>query len=352
VLTVTISGGNTQTVDLSSLESGSAAGLDVGTDIGDVVQVVDDGDGNPGIPFAPVIDASEFDGNLDNTITTIYKLAKAVDELEVVGGSFAFDTFPVYEDSAHSSGIAVNATTLAIYSTGASKWLTASLTDSLDPAPVALSADVYWDGTESTNTYATISGGTITGTQTGGTVATGDDGVEFQFTGSGQKITWTITNFDETKGTFWFDFYTETAPNADLVMAEISGDAQNSIGVILRANGVMRAAIYSDTSNTYVQSDVNPAVGEWHRIGISYDLSDVQGDRDLASTYDSYDWASNVKETAVLNGPDFTTTPNIMSAGPNLNVLDLGSSGENYKIRKMYYIAGEYKADHPLGENL
>ena len=53
------------------------------------------------------------------------------------GGSFAFDTFPEYEDSAHTSGIAVNATTVAFYITAANKWLTASLTDSLDPTPAA-----------------------------------------------------------------------------------------------------------------------------------------------------------------------------------------------------------------------
>lgn len=51
-------------------------------------------------------------------------------------GSFSFDAFPAYEDSAHSSGFAVNGTTLAVYSPAASKWLTASLTDTLDPAPV------------------------------------------------------------------------------------------------------------------------------------------------------------------------------------------------------------------------
>lgn len=45
--------------------------------------------------------------------------------------SFAFDTYPTNENSPYSSGIAVNATTLAIYSAGAGKWLTAALTDTL-----------------------------------------------------------------------------------------------------------------------------------------------------------------------------------------------------------------------------
>lgn len=56
------------------------------------------------------------------------------------GGSFTFDTFPTYEDSAHTSGIAVNGTTLAVYSSTASKWLTVGLTDSLNPAPVTYAA--------------------------------------------------------------------------------------------------------------------------------------------------------------------------------------------------------------------
>lgn len=65
-------------------------------------------------------------------------------------GSFAFDTFPTYEDSAHSSGIAVNGTTLAVYSETASKWLTVGLTDALDPtpsAPILSSATLGTNGT-------------------------------------------------------------------------------------------------------------------------------------------------------------------------------------------------------------
>ena len=50
-------------------------------------------------------------------------------------GTFGFDTFPIYEDSAHVSGIARNATTLAIHN--GTIWMTSSLTDSLDPAPTS-----------------------------------------------------------------------------------------------------------------------------------------------------------------------------------------------------------------------
>lgn len=58
-------------------------------------------------------------------------------------GSFVFDTFPQYEDSAHSSGIAVNGTTLAVYSSAAEKWLTVGLTDSLDATPVDTTPDAF-----------------------------------------------------------------------------------------------------------------------------------------------------------------------------------------------------------------
>lgn len=50
-------------------------------------------------------------------------------------GSFSFDSFPSYSDSAHSSGIAVNSTTLAVWN--GTKWMTSTLSDSLSPTPVS-----------------------------------------------------------------------------------------------------------------------------------------------------------------------------------------------------------------------
>lgn len=70
-------------------------------------------------------------------------------------GSFTFDTFPSYEDSAHSSGIAVNGTTLAVYSSTAGKWLTVGLTDTLNAAPVTYAATL-------TITDASATGDTFT----------------------------------------------------------------------------------------------------------------------------------------------------------------------------------------------
>jgi len=57
-------------------------------------------------------------------------------------GGFAFDTYPANSDSAHVSGIAVDGTTLAIYSATAGKWMTVSLTDSLSPATPTLTSRV------------------------------------------------------------------------------------------------------------------------------------------------------------------------------------------------------------------
>lgn len=68
-----------------------------------------------------------------------------------ISGTFSFDTFPTYEDSAHNSGIAVNGTTLAVYSTTAGKWLTVGLTDSLDPSPSAPTLTSRTIGTDGTS---------------------------------------------------------------------------------------------------------------------------------------------------------------------------------------------------------
>jgi len=104
---------------------------------------------------AGLIDDTAGDGDVDKLLSA----DKVVDLIAAGGAAFVFDTFPIYEDSAHSSGIAVNATTLAVYDTGSSKWLTAALTDTLDPSPAAptvtsvtvgtlgLSADILFNTT-------------------------------------------------------------------------------------------------------------------------------------------------------------------------------------------------------------
>ena len=95
-----------------------AGGYFAGTDTEAVLQEI-----------GPLTDAVELTAGANITITNGVISATG-------GGSFTPDTFPAYEDSARTSGIAWNSTTLAVYDTGTSKWLTAALADSLDPAPV------------------------------------------------------------------------------------------------------------------------------------------------------------------------------------------------------------------------
>ena len=62
------------------------------------------------------------------------------------GGSFTFDTFPIYSDSPHSSGIAVNDTHVAVYSGETNGWGVAALTFSLSPSPITYSLDLTISG--------------------------------------------------------------------------------------------------------------------------------------------------------------------------------------------------------------
>lgn len=100
--------------------------------------------GTPALPNGTTATTQTASDNSTKIATTAYVDAAA-------SAGFAFDTFPTYEDSAHSSGIAVNGTKLAVYSSTAGKWLTASLTDTLDPTPASYptlsSAAIGTDGT-------------------------------------------------------------------------------------------------------------------------------------------------------------------------------------------------------------
>lgn len=116
-------------------------------------------------------------------------------------GSFAFDTYPTYENSPHAgSGIAVNGTTLAVYSTTASKWLTVSLTDTLDPSPVTYSMNLTITGAAGADKVTVVStdytaSDTITGLSSATTALTGvpDTGREVACVGA--AVTGTSPNY-------------------------------------------------------------------------------------------------------------------------------------------------------------
>ena len=86
---------------------------------------------------AGLIDDAAGNGDVDKLLSA----DRVVDLIAASGGSFTPDTFPAYEDSAHTSGIAWNSTTLAVYDTATAKWLTVALTDSLDPTPSSYIVD-------------------------------------------------------------------------------------------------------------------------------------------------------------------------------------------------------------------
>lgn len=139
----------------------------IGTDLddalaGDGITLTDNGNGT--ITIAADIDTAITNGNTTKLISSDLAFDEFATKEDSLGnpdtdgkvlsstatgvrswvaqgsGSFAFDTYPTYEDSAHNSGIAVNATTLAVYSAAASKWLTVGLTDTLDPTPPTLTS--------------------------------------------------------------------------------------------------------------------------------------------------------------------------------------------------------------------
>jgi len=111
---------------------------------------------------AGLIDDTAGNGDVDKLLSA----DRVVDLIAAGGASFAFDTFPTYEDSPHVSGIARNGTTGAIYSDTAGKWLTFALTDSLDPASVGVSDDFSSDTSAN---YTAIGGGiSVSGGNAGG----------------------------------------------------------------------------------------------------------------------------------------------------------------------------------------
>ncbi len=122
------------TADMGTLGTGVDTAIETAVNTtGGIVTV-----GNSSATSAPLPAYTAGAGTVaqgDTLLQAIQKLDGNIAAVEV--GGFAFDTYPTYEDSPHAgTGIALNGTTLAVYSSAASKWLTVGLTDSLDPAPV------------------------------------------------------------------------------------------------------------------------------------------------------------------------------------------------------------------------
>lgn len=115
-------------------------------------------------------------------------------------GTFAFDTYPEYEDSAHNSGLAVNATTLAVYSTAASKWMTVDLTDSLDPTPTTYSMNLTLAGVTGLDKVTVVStdytsSDIITGLSSATTALTGVPAAGRQVACTGTAVTGTTPDY-------------------------------------------------------------------------------------------------------------------------------------------------------------
>lgn len=116
------------------------------------------------------------------------------------GATFALDTYPTYEDSPHSSGIATNGTHLAVYYGG--KWLTsgAILSDTLDPAPAlyALILTISGDSTLTLNsTDYTSSGSPHTITD-----LSGAQSITAAYGGSDDRLTWSGTDSGDVTGSY------------------------------------------------------------------------------------------------------------------------------------------------------
>lgn len=207
-------------------------------------------------------------------------------------GSFAFDTYPTYEDSAHSSGIAVNGTTLAVYSETASKWLTVALTDSLNPTPT-LPTFVSAEQTDGTTFVLTLSeaitigaggsgGVVVTGSITGAsatTYASGDTTASLTYTTTetfvtGETITVAYTqpgNGLEDSGGDDLASFTSQAVTNSIVGAtnRFEWDAEDLTAEVFDADdgGTITVASEGTPSHSFVTGQTNNAIqlasGTW-----------------------------------------------------------------------------------------
>lgn len=209
---------------------------------------------------------------------------------------FAFDTYPTQENSPHSSGIAVNATTLAIYSAAAGKWLTAALTDTLDAGFASWDSFDRADG----NILGALDDGTYTWSET-----VGDLDIETNRVGLGTAGI-AVAVIGETRGTG----YVQSTVNAE-------GSASSQPGLVFW---------YADTNN-YWYACLDPDDGsgndiELHQLasGTDTELAHAAFTAVVTTTYTFKIVFSATDVVVSVNGTDYVTHSGSFGA----NTGDLG----------------------------
>jgi hypothetical protein len=214
-------------------------------------------------------------------------------------GTFAFDTFPVYENSAHSSGIAVNATTLAVYSAAAAKWLTVGLTDTLDPALITYSAtltitdasatgdtftlnSVAYDYTDSpvsvsnlpTDTEAITYTGSNTGACTGDVTGTGP----WSITGDAASVDCSVSvattsvtdDFDRADGALGSNWTTHGVATPAIITNVVYSGTSNTVGYANYSGAAFNDDQYAQVSIASTGSDSSGATCRMDSSGNGY----------------------------------------------------------------------------------
>lgn len=243
---------HTGTQPLSTIsDAGTSASKDTGTAIGNVVEIANDGTGNPALPFA-LFDASGFTGNLATTDDTFDEVFDVLDGLSTGGG--ATPTVQSADPTSASSVGWYMATTSgdAFYKSAAGLFNVSAGTYTADPVNYTLTIDStgwgsgdtvtgtgincpgdctedYLDGTNVSLTAAAGTGrqfdgwtGALTGTTNPDSVAMTANrtvGANFSATGGG------VTTFEDFEGTGTPTGWTVThgTPDFDYTTTVFSG---------------------------------------------------------------------------------------------------------------------------------
>ena len=209
----------------NSADLGTAASLDVGTDIGDVLQVVDDGNGNPSIPFGEVIDTTNFGNNLSNDTNhnTNQKLWDLFDEMSLGGtGSLTHVTSGYPADGACNW----NTTDKKVYCrTGMTIYSSAAMTlaATLDETPPTASTFAT-DSTGLSYSFSTSETSTVDCTKLTATWTTA--GTISDFTGTSSPCVSSTQVYSDDTGTIAGaeGFLTDTSSNLSVAFSGVSID--------------------------------------------------------------------------------------------------------------------------------